>query len=67
MDGVLVDSEVYWDKSRVEFALDRGKVWTDEFSALGDGPSTVGWARVMQERLALDESIDSDDRRDERE
>ena len=58
MDGVLVDSEVYWDKSRIEFARDRGKVWTDEFQRLAMGRSTVGWARVMQEKLALDESID---------
>lgn len=59
MDGVLVDSEVYWDKSRVEFARDRGKVWTDEFQRLAMGRSTVGWARVMQDKLALDESIDA--------
>ena len=58
MDGVLVDSEVYWDKSRVEFARDRGKVWTDEFQRLAMGRSTVGWAGVMQEKLALDETID---------
>ncbi len=58
MDGVLVDSEVYWDKSRVEFARDRGKVWTDEFQRLAMGRSTVGWARVMQDKLALDETID---------
>lgn len=58
MDGVLVDSEVYWDKSRVEFASDRGKTWTDEFQRLAMGRSTVGWARVMQEQLGLDESID---------
>ena len=59
MDGVLVDSEVYWDKSRVEFARDRGLVWTDEFQRLAMGRSTVGWARVMQEKLALDEPIDA--------
>jgi len=59
MDGVLVDSEVYWDKSRVEFARDRGKDWTDEFQRLAMGRSTVGWATVMQEKLALDESIDA--------
>ena len=59
MDGVLVDSEVYWDKSRVEYAQDRGKVWTDEFQRLAMGRSTVGWAQVMQEKLALDESIDA--------
>ena len=58
MDGVLVDSEVYWDKSRIEFAHDRGKVWTDDFQRLAMGRSTVGWAQVMQEKLALDESID---------
>ncbi len=58
MDGVLVDSEVYWDKSRVDFARDRGKVWTDEFQRLAMGRSTVGWARVMQEKLALDDTID---------
>lgn len=58
MDGVLVDSEVYWDKSRVEFAQDRGKVWTDEFQRLAMGQSTVGWAKVMKEKLELDESID---------
>lgn len=58
MDGVLVDSEVYWDKSRIEFARDRGKVWTDEFQRLAMGRSTVGWARVMRDKLALDETID---------
>lgn len=58
MDGVLVDSEVYWDKSRIEFAKDRGEVWTDEFQRLAMGRSTVGWATVMQEKLELDDTID---------
>ena len=58
MDGVLVDSEVYWDRSRVEFARDRGKTWTDEYQRLAMGRSTIGWARVMQEKLTLNESID---------
>ncbi|MCY3979361.1 MAG: HAD family phosphatase [Chloroflexi bacterium] len=59
MDGVLVDSEVYWDKSRIEFARDRGKVWTDDYQRLAMGRSTVGWAQVMQDKLALEESIDA--------
>lgn len=58
MDGVLVDSEVYWDKSRIEFARDRGKVWTDDYQRLAMGRSTVGWAQVMQDKLELDNSID---------
>ena len=32
---------------------------TDEFQRLAMGRSTVGWARVMQEKLALDEPIDA--------
>ena len=58
MDGVLVDSEVYWDKSRVDFARDRDQTWTDDYQRLAMGRSTVGWATVMQEKLRLDESIE---------
>lgn len=58
MDGVLVDSEVYWGQSRVEFAKDRNKVWIDDFQHEAMGQSTVGWAKVMKKRLELSESID---------
>ena len=58
MDGVLVDSEVYWDQARVDYARDRGKTWTDAFQRLAMGRSTVGWAEVMREKLALDEGVD---------
>jgi mannitol-1-/sugar-/sorbitol-6-/2-deoxyglucose-6-phosphatase len=58
MDGVLVDSEVYWAKSRIEFAQDRNKEWTDDLQRLAMGQSTVGWATVMKETLSLDESVD---------
>ncbi len=58
MDGVLVDSEVYWDKCRVQFARDRGKTWTDDMQRQAMGRSTVGWAGVMRDRLQLEESID---------
>src|SRR5215204_2759093 len=58
MDGVLVDSEVYWTKSRYEFAQDRNKLWTDAFQREAMGRSTVEWADVMKRRLELDESID---------
>lgn len=59
MDGVLVDSEVYWTEARREFAAERGLVWTDAFQREAMGRSTVGWAQVMQDRLALDTSIDA--------
>ncbi len=41
-----------------EFAADRGKTWTEDFQRLAMGRSTLGWARVMQDKLALDESVD---------
>lgn len=58
MDGVLVDSEVYWEQSRIEFAKDRDKVWTDKFQREAMGQSTIGWATVMKERLELSETVD---------
>jgi mannitol-1-/sugar-/sorbitol-6-/2-deoxyglucose-6-phosphatase len=58
MDGVLVDSEVYWNLSRMEYAKDRNKIWTDAFHREAMGRSTIEWAKVMQHRLELDESLE---------
>ncbi|MGV2437438.1 MAG UNVERIFIED_CONTAM: hypothetical protein LVT10_23170 [Anaerolineae bacterium] len=51
MDGVLVDSEIYWQQAREDFAREMGKVWTLDDQRLAMGRSTVGWAGVMQTRL----------------
>jgi beta-phosphoglucomutase-like phosphatase (HAD superfamily) len=51
MDGVLVDSEPYWKRSRVEFAADLGKVWTDADQRACMGRNTIEWAHTMRERL----------------
>lgn len=59
MDGVLVDSEVYWHLSRVEYARARGKLWADADQRIAMGRSTVGWAQVMKERLALSEPLEA--------
>lgn len=58
MDGVLVDSEVYWLKAREDFARDLGKTWTDEDHRLAMGRSTIEWAQVMKERLNLTMTLD---------
>jgi HAD superfamily hydrolase (TIGR01509 family) len=58
MEGVLMDSEIYWLRGREGFARDRGKVWTTEDQSHAMGRNTVEWARVMQERLDLDEPVD---------
>lgn len=54
MDGVLVDSEVYWQESRQEFAAALGKVWTAEDQRAAMGRNTIEWAEVMRTRLQLD-------------
>ncbi len=58
MDGVLVDSEIYWQQAREDFAREMGKVWTLDDQRLAMGRSTVGWAGVMQTRLASPLSVE---------
>jgi HAD superfamily hydrolase (TIGR01509 family) len=53
LDGVLVDSEPWWDAVRVEFANEHGRPWgTDDQHAVMGGNSHE-WAAVMRERLEL--------------
>jgi HAD superfamily hydrolase (TIGR01509 family) len=59
MDGVLVDSEIYWLHSRQAFAAVRGKVWTDDWQREVMGRSTVEWAIIMRDRLHLDEPLEN--------
>lgn len=54
LDGVLVDSEVWWHEVRVEWAAARGLTWTRADSNAVMGPNSRGWARIMRERLGLD-------------
>lgn len=59
MDGVLIESETSWQQSRVEFAAEIGKVWTNADQRLAMGRNTVEWAALMKERLDLDLSLDA--------
>lgn len=59
MEGVLVDSEVYWEASRRAFAEQRGKTWTMDDQRAAMGRNTVEWARVMQERLGIDTPLEA--------
>jgi len=54
LDGVLVDTEVWWDEVRRDFAAGHGRRWTHEDSAACMGANSRGWARIMRERLGLD-------------
>jgi beta-phosphoglucomutase-like phosphatase (HAD superfamily) len=53
MDGVLVDSEPWWNEARIEFAGRHGRAWTHEDQALCMGGNSREWAEVMQARLDL--------------
>lgn len=56
LDGVIVDSEIWWDEIRHAFAARRGKPWTTADRAATMGHNSLGWARVMRDILEIDES-----------
>lgn len=41
MDGLLVDSEPYWDKARRVMATEAGKTWNEGYRRAGRSLSTV--------------------------
>lgn len=54
MDGVIVDSEIWWDQVRSAFAAAQGRTWTADDQAAVMGANSRGWARIMRDRLELD-------------
>jgi HAD superfamily hydrolase (TIGR01509 family) len=58
MDGLLVDSEVYWEQSRRDFAQSRGCSWSaaDELGA--KGMNSREWATLIQERCGMDAPVE---------
>lgn len=55
LDGVLTDSEPWWDAVRRAFAAAHGRPWTDEDQAAVMGGNTREWSATMRRRLRLDE------------
>ena len=54
LDGVLVDSEIWWDEVRIAFAREHGRTWTEGDRAAVMGQNTRQWTATMRERLRLD-------------
>lgn len=54
LDGVLVDSEIWWDEIRIAFARRHGRTWDGTDQAAVMGANSAAWARIMRERLDLD-------------
>lgn len=53
LDGVIVDSEIWWHEERVAWARELGRTWSHEDSRAVMGANSRGWARIMRERVGL--------------
>jgi HAD superfamily hydrolase (TIGR01509 family) len=62
LDGVLVDSEIWWDEVRAAFARRLGRTWTAADQAAVMGANSAAWARTMRLRLDLDMTDDEIER-----
>ncbi len=56
MDGLLVDSELYWERARVEVATEHGNTWTETDQRAVMGVSSKEWAEYMIRHLELNMS-----------
>ncbi|HET7726490.1 MAG TPA: HAD family phosphatase [Candidatus Limnocylindrales bacterium] len=54
LDGVLVDSEIWWDEVRHAFAREQGRRWTVADREAVMGQNSRQWAATMRTRLSLD-------------
>jgi len=48
LDGVLVDSEIWWDDVRRAWAAGHGRTWTAADRAAVMGANSAAWARTMR-------------------
>jgi HAD superfamily hydrolase (TIGR01509 family) len=62
LDGVLVDSEIWWDEVRADFARQHDRTWTSDDRVAVMGANSRAWSAIMRERLALDMSDDEIER-----
>ncbi len=53
LDGVLVDSEIWWDEVRADFARRHGHTWTEADRAAVMGANSRQWSETMRTRLGL--------------
>jgi len=54
LDGVLVDAEIWWHEVRAAWAEALGRPWTAADQRAVMGANSLGWARIMRERMDLD-------------
>ena len=54
LDGVLTDSEPWWNDVRIAFARAHDRPWTDDDQHAVMGANSPEWAAIMQSRLRLE-------------
>jgi HAD superfamily hydrolase (TIGR01509 family) len=54
LDGVIVDSEIWWDDVRKAFAAEHGRGWTVDDRHAVMGANSRQWSETMRRRLGLD-------------
>ena len=54
LDGLLIDSEIVWNRVRSDVAAERGVDWTKGDQRAVMGVSTAAWTAYMIDRLGLD-------------
>jgi HAD superfamily hydrolase (TIGR01509 family) len=54
LDGVIVDSEIWWDEVRRDFAIAHGRAWTLDDRSAVMGANSRQWSETMRTRLVLD-------------
>jgi HAD superfamily hydrolase (TIGR01509 family) len=54
LDGVIVDSEIWWDEVRHDFAAEHGRTWTVDDRHAVMGANSRQWSETMRERLDLE-------------
>jgi HAD superfamily hydrolase (TIGR01509 family) len=54
LDGVLVDSEIWWDEARAALAGAHGRDWSVDDRVAVMGANSPTWSRIMRDRLDLD-------------
>lgn len=58
LDGLLVDSEVYWEQARRAYAGSQGCDWTELDEQRAKGMNSSEWATLIQQRCCLTASRD---------
>jgi HAD superfamily hydrolase (TIGR01509 family) len=54
LDGVIVDSEIWWDEVRQAYAARHGRRWTVDDRHAVMGANSRQWSETMRRRLELD-------------